>query len=255
MRRGRSVSALLFTSSFALLALLPSPALALLVDFDSVVHGGVIEDQLDGITITATNPNRAFDIAAAFDTNESGTSDPDLEANLSGSFFWSAGNIAQVDLGRILILQEDDDDCSTDVCSDPDDEGERPAGEIDILLTTSVLDFGFDLVDVESILAEAAFIRLYQGDDFETVALMDYLDTGSARYDPTIVLGDNSANRFAPITAESLGFQQIDRVAFELGGSSGIDNLRGTAVPEPSSAALVGLGLGALALARRRTSA
>jgi hypothetical protein len=237
------------------MAFAPSPALALLVDFDSVVHGQVIVDQLDGISVTARNPNRDFDIAAAFATHASGTSDIDLEANLSGGDFWSDGNLAGVDLGGILILQENEDECSTGVCDDPDDEGERRAGEIDIVLSSSVLDFGFDLVDVESIAAEAAFIRLYQGDDFETVALMDYLDAGSDRYDPTIVLGNHTANRYTAITAASLGFEQIDRVVFELGGSGGIDNLRGTAVPEPASGVLVGLGLGALTLGRRRASA
>jgi hypothetical protein len=237
------------------MAFAPNPALALLVDFDSIVHGQVIVDQLDGISVTAKNANRDFDIAAAFDTQESDTSDVDLEANLSGGDFWSAGNLADVDLGGILILQENDDECSTGVCEDPDDEGKRRAGEIDIVLSSAVLDFGFDLVDVESISAEAAFIRLYQGDVFETVALMDYLDAGSDRYDTTIVLGNHTANRYGAITAESLGLEQIDRVVFELGGSGGIDNLTGTEVPEPASGVLVGLGLVAFTLGRRRASA
>ena len=81
---------------------------------------------------------------------------------------------------------------------------------------------------------------------------MEYLTPGGDRYDPTIVLGNNTANRFAAVTAESVGLDRFDRVVLNLGGSGGIDNVQATLIPEPSTALLMALGLGGLALPGRR---
>ena len=226
---------------------------ALSLDFESLAHGEVAIGSLDGVEISAVNSNRSFDLAVGFDTLATGTADLDLEqAGLTGTI-WSGGNIAEEQLGMILILQENDSGCEagTGICSNPDDEGRRPAGEISFAFEQSVLDFGFDLVDVDSAMAEAAFIDLYDGDAVATVALADFVDSGSDRYDASIVLGNNSANRFAAITAESVGLAEIDAVTIRLGGSGGIDNLTGTIVPEPATAFLLGLGLATLATRRR----
>ena len=75
------------------------PAQAALIDFESVVHGEIVNTQIPGITITATNPNRGFDLAIGFDSNESNTADPDLEAASGGASAWSGGNLEGVDLG------------------------------------------------------------------------------------------------------------------------------------------------------------
>ena len=224
-------------------ALGAADARALTLDFESLSHGQVANGSLDGVSIKPINPNRIFDLAVAFDTRLKGTSDLDLEVGEG----WSAGNLVGEQLGMILILQENDLGCKIGICLDPDDEGRRPAGEILFGFEKALTDFGFDLVDIESISAEAAFIDLFDGTASATVALMDFLNPGSDRYDATIELGNNSANRFAPITAASVGLQQIDGVRIRLGGSGGIDNLTGTVVPEPTSALLIGLGLAALA--------
>jgi hypothetical protein len=203
------------------------------------------------VTISAINPNKGFDYAVGFDSQAVGTADPDLEAG-GGLTPWSGGNIAGEDLGTILILQENSTGCSTGTCSDPDDEGERPAGTLIFDFSISILEFGFDAVDIESISAENAMIKFSGGGDSAIVDLMEFVDASSALYDPTLSLGDNTANRFAPISAAYLGLSEIDRVEFDLAGSGALDNLEVTFVPEPSTALLMSLGLGALAARRRR---
>ena len=60
-----------------------SPATAGTITFDepllALVHGEVVDTDFAGVTITAVNPNKAFDLAVVFDTTVMGTSDPDLE--------------------------------------------------------------------------------------------------------------------------------------------------------------------------------
>ncbi len=229
-------------------------------DFDSpefghLVHGEIANDQISGVTISALNPNRSFDLAVGFDTNARNTSDPDLESNdvrRGSGPFWSAGNLAHEDLGIILILQENCDGCEDGICDDPDDEGRRPAGDLNFDFHTAVIDFAFDLIDIESATAEHATIELFGRNGSEIVGLMEFLDPESERYDPTIVLGDNSANRFQAITAASVGLDEIERVVVHLGGSGGIDNIHANVIPEPSTALLMAFGLGALARRRRR---
>jgi hypothetical protein len=226
-------------------------ARALSLDFETLAHGEVATGSLDGVEIGALNPNRSFDLAIGFDTHETGTADLDLQASAAGDP-WSGGNLAAVDLGTILILQENDSGCTTGICSNPDDEGRRPAGDLSFVFDVPVLDFGFDLVDLDSLATEAGSIEFFQGNASVSLSFMEFLDPGSDRYDPTIAIGNNTANRFAPITAESLDLERIDSVTFHLGGSGGVDNLQGTVVPEPTAAILLGLGLSGIGFAGRR---
>ena len=227
------------------------------LDFDDLVHGEIANGFVDGVTITADNFDEAFDLAVGFDTRESGTRDADLEAALF-SPYWAGGNIADEALDLILVIQENDLGCGDGVCDAPDDEGSRNgglgAGTLGFAFDVPLVAFGFDVVDVESAMAENGRIDFFaDADDVPdaTVTFLDLVTPASGFYDPTIAYGDRTANRIDPITAESLGIPAFDRVVVTMGGSGGIDNLATTSLPEPATGLLVGLGL-AIAGARRR---
>lgn len=211
------------------------------IDFDLLGQGEVVNSQfvLDGVTISAINPHRSFDLAIAFDTNaDPATSeDPDLTAP------FSVGNATGNDFGIALIVSETSDGGSGFVAA-PDDEAAGPGSTLVFEFETAISSFGFDALDIEEP-AEAHLIRFYSGD-----ALLKSLTFADLMVlDPTIVFGDSSANRFAPIEAESDGW---NRVEVEFGGSGGLDNLLFTPIPEPGSVALVSLGLIGLAIAGRK---
>ncbi len=234
---------------FAILCFATSSS-AMEIDFDSLGHGEVANGSIEGVTISAVNNNRKFNYAVGFDSHAMNTEDPDLEAN-EAPMQWSGGNIADQNLRTILILQENSAGCAGGTCSLPDDEGGRPAGVLRFEFSVPILDLGFDLIDIESLTAEDAMIEFFDGTVSATVDLMDFFDRASALYDPTLVLGNNTANRFVPIRAGFLGLSQIDRVDFNLGGSGGLDNLTMTSVPESTPALLVCLGLVTMTGARR----
>jgi len=232
--------------------LLASAAQALTLSFDDVglVHGSLVAEQYAGLRITADNYSRRFDYAVAFDSNLTNTRDPDLEAASGGSSAWSGGNLEGVNLGLMLVIQENDDGCSGDeICNKPDDEGRRPAGSLTFdFLSVPVFDFGFDTIDVESTSAEDGSVTFFSGRDEVTVGFVDLL----MGFD----LGDNTANRILPFTpvfgARPDTKRAIDRVVIELGGSGAVDNITFTPVPEPATATLLMLGLAGLAFAGRR---
>jgi hypothetical protein len=239
-------SVLFFSLALSLLG--ASAAQALSLDFESLSHGEVVKAGLGDVQIDALNPNRGFDLAVGFDTSLSGTADLDLE--MGGG--WSSGNIAGERLGTILILQENDLGCDVGICSNPDDEGRRPAGDLSFAFGTSVLDFGLDLVDIDNALVEDGSLEFFDGAASVTISFAEFIDPKSAFYDDTIEFGNNSANRISPLSAKALGLEEIDGVTVHLGGSGGVDNLTGTIVPEPSTAILSLLGLMGLASVGRR---
>lgn len=219
-----------------------SLASAQTLDFSGLVHGEVVSNQFAGagVTISAVNFNRSFDLAVAFDTTMTGTSDPDLEdpfetGNLDGNTF----------LGNVLILQENNIDADGDgILDDPDDEGSRPAGQLIFDFDTSIQSLGFDLVDLEGAISETSSIEFFLGGS--SVLSIDFSEfQAGGAYDMGAVYGNNFLNRIDMIDVAG-GF---DRAVFNLGGSAAIDNVS-FVVPAPGSVAL--LGLGGLVAARRR---
>lgn len=246
--RDRAPSTRLLATLFVLLwagALAPSLASALTIDFEQFRHGEVIGfgDVDERVTIDVWNRTRDFDLAVVFDSEASGTRDRDLEAP------WRVGNLVDVDppLGQMLIIQENDSGCSEigDICRHPDDEGRRPAGWLSFGFELPTPFIGFDLIDVDDAMAERGELVLTDSLGVSVVFEFEDLLAG-------LVIGDNSANRIAPILATDHGLVDIETARFEMGGSGALDNIEYGVVPEPGTAILMGIGLVGLTWAGRR---
>lgn len=273
-----------------------APALALTLDFESFDHGDVVANRVASHaashadwTLVVDNPNRDFDIAAAFDSSLSGTADPDLE--MGGG--WSGGNLApDTDLGSMLILQERS--CSGATCATPDDEGSRPAGSFLFLFEETFQFASIDLIDVE--LGEEAspsephglwhkrhvgpkWGREYgrehglfhkmnapfgrgkgggsEGGEDGAIRFFNVVDG-----EVDVLVAEYTFQELAALypdlefgnnTANRIDFGEIgdfNAVEVDLGGSGAIDNL--VVVPEPATVGLVSLGLVGLGVVGRR---
>lgn len=224
-------------------------------DFESLVHGEIVTNQFAPVlNISAINPNRGFDIAAAFDTSLMGTSDPDLEGPP-----WAGGNLAisptETQLGRALIIAENNVGAGDGILDDPDDEGSRPAGQLIFDFSHDINTFGFDVIDIEGNVMEFSRLEFFNdGMLVGTVGFNEFTTAASTFFDATVQFGNNSANRINPITSALLvdaGFGDaaggFDRVIIHAGGSSAYDNIT---IPAPSG--LLALTGGWLMLSRRR---
>lgn len=215
-----------------------------LITFDGLGHGEVVDQQIEGVTVSAVNRVGGPNLAVAFSTRAEDSADPDLE--------FPGG-----DLGNVLIVQESDDSCALRgpvvVCADPDDEGRRrrdgtPSGLLVLEFAHPVSELGFVLIDVESAIGEAGFVSfLSGGNELLSMGFDQFIARDGAVY------GDHSVNEIAPIDLRAFdeGGMPIDEVRFALGGSGAIDEVRFSPAPEPASAALLGLGLAALGRAGR----
>lgn len=215
------------------------------IDFEGLEHGRIVDTQIAGVTIGATNLGGGPDLAIVFDSRERRTRDRDLEGPFSG------GNLApDTPLGNLLVIAENAYDCDGDGLIDhPDDEGSKPAGSIRITFDEPVFGFGLDLVDVEDTALENGALVFHDGLGGSAARSFD---TFVAR-DATIAWGNNSANRVVPFTAAELGLDAIVGVDVNMGGSGAIDNLETISpTPEPGTLLLVGLGAAGLAWRRRR---
>ncbi|MEZ6242429.1 MAG: hypothetical protein R3B57_05240 [Phycisphaerales bacterium] len=229
-------------------------ASAQLFDFESLSHGEIVNGQFEPVlSLTAVNFNRPFDLAAAFDTRMMGTSDPDLEGPP-----WAAGNLAisptEVDLGIAIIIAENNHGAGDGFLDDPDDEGNRPAGQLMFQFNRIIASFGFDVIDREGDIEDSSLDFYRDGTLVGHVDFAQFTTLASMFYDPTLVFGDNTANRISPVTAADLvqfGYADaadgFDKVVINVGGSGAFDNIL---IPSPGALALGGVGL--FSLARRR---
>jgi len=217
--------------------------------FDPAVHGEIITNQFagsHGVTISANNLNRSFDLAVAFDSLMTGTADPDLEGPP-----WAGGNLApNTVLGNMLILQENNTGIGDGIADNPDDEGQRPAGDLIFDFATAQTQFGFDLIDVEGTMEENGMVSFFLGGGMvgSPIAFSDITNNASPFYDATVTFGDNTANSLGPWNAADFGAINFDRVVIRLGGSGAVDNI---AVPAPGAGAILG-GLALAGLRRKR---
>ncbi len=217
--------------------------------FDSLVHGEILTNQFEPtMAVTGFNYRRPHDIIAGFDTSLTNTADPDLQGPP-----WSGGNLAidadSVALGTALIIAQDDTDANGDgILDNPDDEGLRPAGRMELDFASPIPVFGLDIIDIEGRVSEQSRLVFFvNGSAVARIDFGDFEDPSSAYYDPTVQFGNNTANRIQPIPASDFGYTGFDRVIIYVGGSSAYDTF---VIPAPASGLLVGLvGLG---LRRRR---
>lgn len=232
-----------------------------IINFDGRSHGEIVTDyyqRTKGISITALNFQGGPDLPIAFDTTRTQTDDRDLEDP------WTVGNLgASHKANKILILAENDIDANHDGKIDrPDDQGSTPAlgsaGQLTFdFAGAPQFALGLDLLDVETGDEIGYFAFYLRGTEVARVTLAQFIDPASSFYDPSIVFGDNSANRVQPMTAQQLNIAAFDKLVIDMGICYGVDNLtfepfNGTlpAVPEPG--ALAAMGLAFTALARRR---
>lgn len=235
----------------------PARAATITMNFDSRSHGQIIDTEYQhsksGATFTASNFRDGPDLAVIFNTTRTSTNDHDLEDQ------WDMGNIApDTVMKNIIILAENDTDANGDGLIDrPDDQGSEPtqgaSGEIAIRFDTLLGSFQADVIDVEPNADVTDDIRLgyfafkLAGSEVARVNFTEFVDPTSAFYDPTLVFGDNSANRLPAINVQQLQIRAFDEVVIGMGLCYGFDNLEFetvSLVPEPSSLlALVGLPL------------
>ncbi len=214
---------------------------------DGYSNGDVISTVGTG-SISAVNnyDSNANDVAVVFDSNETGTADPDLQYNTG----WTGGNIAthyeNNALGNLMILPENNNYLNTP----PRPNDTSAGGVITIDFSNSPLDFfDFSVVDVESF--EASKYKVTFSDSGAAADVTwNFADLKTLR-DATIDWGgDNTANYIKGFTTAELGFSGIDEVTFTYGGSGGI--ALGAPVPVPAAVWLLGSGLLGLVGMRRR---
>ena len=231
--------------------------------FNNLSHGQIVDNEfsngINGFTVSGTNIGGGPDLIVAFDTFAQNTEDPDLEDP------FDIGNAATSDIFRdlqdpnnsgsnisrffdALIIQEngqEDPDNKGFISANPDDEGTRPAGTIQLGFESPISRFGFDLLDVEGVDEEFNLVFSSGDDVIATVPFSEFVDNEDGLFfDDTIEFGNNSANRIVPISTTRLRaftgddtIESFDQIAINLGGSGAVDNIRfENFVPEPTSA-------------------
>jgi hypothetical protein len=239
-----------FSLWLLLLLLLAGPASAGLITFDEpgLVHGQIIDDEYQSLQLTiSVDAVQGPDVAVLYDTElrNVGPTFEDLEYPLDQQ-------------GNILVLQANTTGCGDGVCDVPDDIGARPAGQFILDFGFSLAEFGLDILDVDSLAENGSlsFFSSVEGGGFVQVGSsigFDELADPNSPFFRGFNFGNNGLSVIAPLTANDVG-GSFDRVVVSMGGSGGIDNLTYTAVPEPGTVALLGVGLAGLAVVGRRRS-
>lgn len=245
-----------------------APAQAGVIDFEvdgsgaAILLGDVINTQYAagifgappgiGATFSAINPNRSHDFLVAFDTDNPTGGDSDL----AGPFLPGNNNTTgegALSPGNVLIIQENTDSCTPDGnggytnCSDPDDEGRRPAGTISVVFTDAVSLVSMDLFDIELLengMTENNRIRLYS-DAAKTLPInIDF-------FTPAMGSGNAANNKWDRVM---FGVDDVMAIDINFNGSGALDNIvfdYGVPVPAPGALILLGLGMLGLGMTRR----
>ncbi len=239
----------------ACLVTVPAQA-AVIVDFETFggtvfQHGTVVTNQYDSalygnLEISADNINRSDpDYAVAFDTTtpRNQTTDDDLLAPFSNSAGLGVSNP-----GNILIIQENKPGCAAGLCSDPDDEGRRPAGHLLFEWDAPVNLISLDFFDIENKVGGDDENNKVPGSE---IRFLDAL--GNDLFANSFVPGTGGDNTWDRLTFS--GISGIYGLEINLFGSGAVDNLQYSVVPVPASVWLFGTALiGFIGYSRRTAS-
>jgi len=210
---------------------------AFVLNFDDLLQGDIVSSQFlktNGVMISAKNFGNGPGLAIIFDSLNPTGGDNDLAGPP-----WEGGNLASGNtiLGKILIIAENDVDLDHDGLIDfPDDEGNRPAGSIFFDFENPMCSVGFDLIDVEGpseFGRNSGFVATFfmGGSELARVGFDQFINENSMFFDHSVEYGNNKVNRIEPLTVKDLStftgtsITAFDKVEFNLGGSSAIDNI------------------------------
>jgi len=233
----------------AALLLFSVPAQSAVLDFEDgslFAHGTVVGSQYQPlVTISAVNYSGP-DLAVIFDTSQSDTRDPDLEAP-----FTTLSSDTEFHPGNVLIIQEHNyrGNCDDGTCNQPDDEGGRPAGYFSFDFSSAIQLISLDFFDIETAEDNASMnnrIVLFDAADAE-------ITTMNIDYHTPYTGGDNLWKQLLFDSATDPELLSIGRIDVYMGGSGAIDNLTYNVVPIPASLWLFGSALlGFIGYSRRR---
>ena len=237
--------------ALAVLSTTMPSAMATVINFDGLANGTIVDNEYYdqyGITFNGINVDEGEDnLAVVFDTTLSNTEDPDLEGTFSNS------TLGDLDAGNVLIIHENPSSCDAFTCTNPDDEGSRPAGYFSIDFENGVTLNSIDFFDIESE-AETVNneINLFDINGLEINA-GDFYTPGTG--------GDNTWDTY------SFNISDVYSLEINLFGSGAISNLNFTAtaisptavsptatvnVPAPTTIGLLSIALLGLVSSRRR---
>jgi len=184
------------------------------IDFNGFSNGQIIDIEIAFPTFSATGPLSA---PVIFDSQIVQGGDPDLNGPPLDAP-WAGGNLANSALEKLLIVQENDNDCDAFFCDPPDDNAAGGTITVDFQ-GTDICSWRTALIDIEGG-ADPEF------GDFKFFS-------GGGQVGPTVPfesliplanLGDRTANTFTTITAASQG-GSWDKVKIIFDGSGAVDNI------------------------------
>ena len=215
-----------------------SLANAAVIDFEGLLAGTIVDDEYaPDLTVNVDNRGGGPDVGVVFDTLNPTGRDYDLGGPFDSNNPLLADNYTA---GNVLIIHETHN-CDSNFCSNPDDEGSRPAGtfffDFSSAVTLQSIDF-FDVETAENGSGPNNSIRLFDAADNEIMPGTFFTpDTG----------GDNMWDQLV------FNVDGVKRIELNLGGSGAIDNITYSVIPIPSAIWLFATGLiGLAALARRK---